>query len=513
MSTPACNHLVASDLHLTFVYDDEDHATDAEFSAFLDHYRQNRVDDRPWRLVLAGDVFDLLYPDMELFIRAAPGPDAPPLDGVGFLEHWDIDAIAWRLGVTMRQRAAMFVSLARFLLAGNSVAIIKGNHDGELQWAKVQNSFREALVEIACEAGLEVEPQALNEQVSFCDWFYLSPGELYVEHGNQYDEFNAFPNFLDPALVHDPNKAFMPMGSRMTQYLSNAFLDYKPGPAHGTFMGYIWRTGQLFSRKFLGRSWAIMSNALGSSGLFSEEGWRTGSGKEDHALQRQSERTGVPVEQLQELQQLQIPPATAVRGFFFNRMMLDRLFVLTFGIAMILVAVGWGLLPWNEPALLAVACVGPLVGIVATALRFALRKAKLAIRIIPPAIVTASCIAAPYVLEGGDFLPTAFIATTTFVVSVGLVIMPVAEMIELHNRLRRSAGHICRILDVPVIVFGHHHRPDVRQLREGGLYMNSGAWVNTGLAANHAHVTVVRRPDGSLDAELRRGRDFLGAES
>ena len=64
---------------------------------------------------------------------------------------------------------------------------------------------------------------------------------------------------------------------------------------------------------------------------------------------------------------------------------------------------------------------------------------------------------------------------------------------------------------VPVVVFGHRHRLDERQLHEGGRYINSGAWVNTGPGSNHAHVTVIRGEDGQVEAKLRRGRDFLGA--
>ena len=42
-------------------------------------------------------------------------------------------------------------------------------------------------------------------------------------------------------------------------------------------------------------------------------------------------------------------------------------------------------------------------------------------------------------------------------------------------------------------------------------YINSGAWVNTGIEANHAHVVAVRDDAGDLVASLHLGRDFLGA--
>ena len=77
----APNYLVASDLHLTLRRDETDAATDSSFAAFLQHYVEHRDGDRPWCLVLAGDTFDFVYPDMALFLeRYATDPQAPRLD-------------------------------------------------------------------------------------------------------------------------------------------------------------------------------------------------------------------------------------------------------------------------------------------------------------------------------------------------------------------------------------------------------------------------------------------------
>ena len=62
-----------------------------------------------------------------------------------------------------------------------------------------------------------------------------------------------------------------------------------------------------------------------------------------------------------------------------------------------------------------------------------------------------------------------------------------------------------------MVVFGHHHRPVRHELSGGAVYINSGAWVNTGVEANHAHVVAVRDESGDLVASLHLGRDFLGA--
>ena len=64
-----------------------------------------------------------------------------------------------------------------------------------------------------------------------------------------------------------------------------------------------------------------------------------------------------------------------------------------------------------------------------------------------------------------------------------------------------------------MVVMGHHHHPDHHELDDGRAYLNTGAWVNTGIDKNHAHAVVVHSPDGELEASLHRGRQYLGASS
>ena len=511
MTSRDCNYLVASDLHLTLVLDDEDRATDREVVAFLDNYRSRPAGSRPWCLILAGDVIDLLYPDMELFLKRYPEASAPRAKGnASYFEHWDVKALAWRLKKVMEERSELFLALARFLLAGNSLVMIKGNHDVEFQWSVLQEAFVDTLTRIAREAGESLEGAALAKQIEFSEWFFCEPGRIYVEHGNQYDEFNCSPNFLDPALVHDPNRAFAPLGSRMTQYLTNAFVEYKPGSSQGTFMNYIKRTKQMGSRKFISRSLKIIGHALSHAGAVSEEGWRTSGGKEDSRLKLMEKKTGIPREKLRELQGLQATPATAIRGFFFNRMFLDRLFILFFGIAVLITALLLGLLNPGEPALLAALAASPLATAVAIIYRFKRKHWNKALRWVVPATLVSSCIFVPLALGQGTMAGTFLVAFTCLVVSVSMAIIPLPEMLDLSTYLIDRATRIRDLLGVQVVVFGHTHRPAVHKLEGGGLYMNSGGWVNTGMEGNHAHAVLVRCEDGSFISSLHRGRDYLG---
>ena len=507
---PGCNHLVASDLHLTYVMDQEDRATDDEFIAFLDHYRQHPANHRPWHLVLAGDTFDFVYPAMELFIERHQDADPPLAGEAGFLEHWDIDAVAWRMRQTMLERRGLFVALGRFVLAGNQLSLIKGNHDVELQWARLQRTFLETMAETLTEVGEEVADGALEQRVTFHAWFYFDGHGLFVEHGSQYDEFNCTPNLLDPALVHDSRRAFMPLGSRLTQYLTNAFPEYKPRPTPGAFQKYIKESGQQFSRKYVGRSLKVMSHALANAGLFSEEGWRTGTGKEDHRLVEQARQSGLPVERLARLQALQAKPATAIRGFFFNRMLLDRLFVLVFCLACLVVALLCGAISWHEPSLLSSAALGPLGALLGLYKSFKRPHWAVPVAWIVPAVLVAGCLAAHLLLPGATVQGTVLVAVTCFVVSVSLAILPLTEARDLRVHLEEMAARVREVMGARVVVFGHHHLPDQLDLDGGGQYINAGAWVASGVGKDYTHVVLVRREDGSLDASLRRGRDYLG---
>ncbi len=505
------NYLVVSDLHLTLMLDDEDEATDDELIDFLDHYRDHAVDGRIWRLILAGDTFDLLYPDTALFREREPGAGVPKTKLKGVFEHRDVETVAWRLRRTMLEHSRLFAALGEFLLAGHQVVFVKGNHDVELQWARLQATVVDTLHEVVEDAGRQAERETLAARVGFRDWFYVDRGRLYVEHGNQYDEFNCWPNFLDPALVHDPNRAFMAMGSRMTQYLTNAFVEYKPGPAHGTFMQYIKRSGQLFSGKFIGRSLDIIVHALSNAGAFSEEGWRSGGGREDQALRLVEERSGTPAETLHEVAALQAKPATAIRGFFFNRMLLDRLFVVLFSVAMVGLALAVGALSPLEPALLAAVVLTPLAGLYAMVRRLLHKERTQMLQIGVPVVLAAGCLVAPLVSGEGTFRGTVFVLIAVLTISVSFAVLPIAEMLDLGTHLGATAERVRHIMGVDVVVFGHTHRPVHRELEDGGLYLNTGAWVSSGIDSGHAHAVLVHDEEGRLSATLHEGRTWLEA--
>ncbi|UCF36038.1 MAG: hypothetical protein JSU96_14615, partial [Acidobacteriota bacterium] len=128
----------------------------------------------------------------------------------------------WKLEKIVEGHPQVFEALARWA-AEHEVIFVIGNHDIELSYAEVQSALRE------CLAGF-VSPEersGLTENVTFCPWFFFD-GQIYIEHGHQYDPLNAFRSPLDPALSTTGSCGYgiepqtdLPIGSLFVRYLFN----------------------------------------------------------------------------------------------------------------------------------------------------------------------------------------------------------------------------------------------------------------------------------------------------
>ncbi len=172
------NHIVVSDLHLG----GGGHAN--ELTQFLAWYAAHPADERPWRLVIAGDGIDFLHA------------------GLADEEHTEERAIA-TLETIVQDNRTTFAALAAFVADGHELVFVGGNHDAELHWDGVQARLRGLLSALFVErlSGRTADlamVRAFEARVRFCRWFFLEPGALYVEHGHQYDELCSFENVLYP---------------------------------------------------------------------------------------------------------------------------------------------------------------------------------------------------------------------------------------------------------------------------------------------------------------------------
>lgn len=188
---------------------------DSHICALLEHYTQHRPNDRPWRLILAGDLLDFLQVTV---VPVGASEDARRY-GLGTCE----DESVWKLRRLMERHRRVFVYLAAFIGAGNRVELVQGNHDEELFWPEVRRGLVDGLVDLyfGDETGAKDDHDRFRERVHFNSWFYYQPDLIYVEHGHRFDEFCVTPPQMAPLRPQDEGELTLPMSALAIRYFSN----------------------------------------------------------------------------------------------------------------------------------------------------------------------------------------------------------------------------------------------------------------------------------------------------
>lgn len=176
---PSHNLLVLSDLHLGEQVPQEDRASvqqrvsfqDQQFSAFLHYYTQHTHHNKPWRLVIAGDLLDLMHAHV------------PYEDDRWYVPAWDQEGALLKLRHLIALYPRIFRAMVTFMHAGHQIYIITGNHDAELNLPSVQCLFYEQIRQIALKAHCDSLLSTLHQQLHFCPWYYAEEGILHIEHG------------------------------------------------------------------------------------------------------------------------------------------------------------------------------------------------------------------------------------------------------------------------------------------------------------------------------------------
>jgi UDP-2,3-diacylglucosamine pyrophosphatase LpxH len=269
------NLLIVSDLHLSEgrhpqtkkFSRNEDFFFDEEFSRFLDYHQQHPQDNgKPWHLIINGDFLDFLQ---------VTSTDLDPVLDVDFLKYLGARTVeearaqlsydrahldygygcgpkegVYKLWRIMDGHWTFFEALANFLVNGNRVTIIKGNHDADFSYRDVQSAFASKLRTIyekemkrAHDPAITQKMRGLREMcesggLRFIGWFYYEQNLLWVEHGNQYDNLNCFRNWLSPMLPKIPgydrrqDELDLPWGSLFVRYLFNKIESSDPLSDH-----------------------------------------------------------------------------------------------------------------------------------------------------------------------------------------------------------------------------------------------------------------------------------------
>jgi UDP-2,3-diacylglucosamine pyrophosphatase LpxH len=419
--------------------------TERALVAFIVHYTQFRMDGRPWRLVINGDMLD--------FLRVAISPDEEGLEATDVDRLYGFGATPMAAKAKLRRvyerHAAFFEALARFVGRGNELHMVVGNHDAELHWEEVQNDVASEIDRLWTTATGEA---SIRDRIVFHTWFLYEPGVAWIEHGHQYDAFCSFEDPLIPEDTDNPKTLEENLGTAAMRYLGN-HLPVEPDATNDLsfieYLALIWNARNDDVFKFVWGYWEVV-RTMGKQWL--KRVRNPGKYLERRKLRKArmaaiAAKVGLTGETLQKLHKLRRPPAFVSFFGFIRSVMLGRLVTTVGLVAVIPLAVL--VLPWLW------------------SLSFAL-------------FATGIVLAVHVWLETGrdDVDPT--------------------------DHMRKVAGQIRKISKAPVVVFGHSHVPLAHRLPGRGWYFNTGAWAG-GSERPYAftHLIVERTPDGARSALCR----------
>ncbi len=414
------------------------------FVEFLRYHAVRRRDGRPWRLVIAGDLFDF----MSVVIPSLPGRPAKTMDerrfGLGRGALTGVERMR-RIGA---QHRPLLVELGRFAAAGHQVDIVVGNHDVELIAPEVAAELLRQIGEAGADA------RALS-RIRVVPWFVYVPGVAWIEHGHHYDEGCSFEFNLAPM---DPKDGWLIYNAdyAATRYLSTTVPELDPHAVEDWgiwgFMQYALSHGVGYT----GRLWVSYARFIRS--LFRARSLHRSFKRRDRRRREHRARMlqvaadgGIAIETAAAIDRLARTPMTVSWRRIGRMLMLDR-FGLGLGVALVIVM------------LLVFA---PLV--------WALLGAALTV--------------------GAAAAITAWLGK---------------HLVLSQLPMRAVPQRVRKLVDAPVVVFGHTHDPRWQKLRGGGLYVNAGTWLpatKPGLRRSFTHVFISPNPGRAPTTELRQWRD------
>jgi UDP-2,3-diacylglucosamine pyrophosphatase LpxH len=434
---------------------------DRELSAMIAHYRCNPDVDRPWKLIIAGDLIDFMGMSISPHadhVLTTPLTAEELSHGLGSAQ----DHVEQKMRAVAERHDLVFQELARFVADGHSLVLVRGNHDVEFYWEKARGAFVQALVERAPAAAVADASarETFESRIEFRHWFYYEEGLLYVEHGHQYDETCAHHHMLLPLSPRDPR--------RLAYSISDILMRYVVRPTRGMSMhgheamGFMDYIRMAFS---MGLSGALrLGYRFGAAIMAMIQVWRdhlSERAKElraehDRTMQTIAERVRVGSDKLRALQMLWARPVTGRLGSILRTVFLDLL----------------------------------------------------------AAIAGSMLLIAVLLLTG--VLPLTFVTPLAVALGAGIYAwMKSSRVIDQCGALRRGARRVSELLPTRFVIMGHTHKPLMERISEGVTYVNLGGWAVDDLdtavvePAPCTHL-VIRHIEGRPHAELRRWCTELG---
>lgn len=391
-------------------------------------------------LVFNGDTFD--------FDTCFSGPDGRRIAIEGMPPT--VEGSVWKMRRILSDHPAFVHALAAFLARGNGVIFVMGNHDRELHFAEVQEILR-GMVAAAAPVGAS---ERVAAAVVFEPWFVYRPGVLYVEHGNQYDATCSYRDVLDPSVPGDRKHGLeleTPFGSLLGRHTLSRLGTFNPYNDESFILslgGYVdhfrrfYFPRRPFFRAYLKAMWNGVRELRGRRRRQLANRRRSVDPQSARWLAYAAEKRVDPSFLARQLRLSSVPIVDRLR-LLLHEVWLDRFAFMLMAVA--ICAIGGALVRHWTQALLFLVLLPAFVFVFR-----AMGRGSLALQ------------------ERARW---------------GLVAESIAE--ELH---------------VPVVAFGHSHRPERRPLTHGGRYYNLGSWApvlasDRGSTLARARRYLIVRPD------------------
>ena len=438
------HYLVVSDLHIC---DIEDHADgwkhhksgawvfDTDLDAMVQSFLDRLAPSDTFTFILNGDIFDF---DLVTAVPLSPAFAVRPTERLYGLDATAAKS-AWKLERILDDHPVFVRLLARLVAAGHRVVLTIGNHDRELCFPEVAAVLRARILAVAeslLSTSTSSSPLPLSSSGCGADavaallviepWFFCIPGEIYVEHGHQYDFYSSFQYNLEPvvALRGEPRIA-LSTGNLSNRYLLSNIGFFNP---HATDfilsgLGYLrhWLRHYAFSRRMLFFIWFIGSIRALVALLQIRTRLRRHPPRDYHRhVQAAGLRYGLPPGLAERLHAMACEPITSRFHKIVREFWIDRL-------------------------LLSLALTGATIAI-------ALSGAALSVKLVIPLAVF------PLVWFLYQWLAGTNNALTT------------------EYRSQVYARGIAAIVPVKAVVFGHTHDAATQPLSRDTTFANSGTW-------------------------------------
>jgi UDP-2,3-diacylglucosamine pyrophosphatase LpxH len=422
------HYLVVSDLHLSDIEDNADGWKVYKGKRFLfdDHFAellQRFCSRHPGEtdslvLLLNGDIFD--------FDIVTATPSDPPWP-VGHDERQSglnptAAKSAWKLELIVSHHPRFINALAGFLAEGHRVVYILGNHDRELHFPEVQQVLLDALLADPALAGRQLAPDAFR----FEPWFYYVPGELYVEHGHQFDYYTAFKNQLEPTVDSQEGPMIaLPMGNLSNRYLLTRMGFFNPHASDyilSSLASYLrhWTKHYLFTPRSIVFHWLWGSLLVIFTLLHLKKKLIRRRGPHGEQVEAVAQRYGLSTNTVKQLNRLHRRPITNKLYRVVREFWLDRVFI------MLLMTGG--------------------------TITLTLLAVPLWVKLMVPL----------------SSFPLLYFVYEWFARG--------ENIFSVETKIPRYARTIARLLDVRLVSFGHTHRPRLIPLLRERTFVDTGAW-------------------------------------